>query len=300
VARDKVELEFMHTSQDKYGDFKHLKLQLNSFFFIRPFTCENMGRFHASFQYLLEICYLFCHIIARGLLERHDHPKCQGHSSMHSYDSPAFKYGDYEGFLLHEGCHLINATVSQFLQHADDRRMRLLYFMPHGSQFRNDSTYKSCLSVANQVQDVLFLLKETFKILSPFQTPVDFHGENNLLRLWVSRDPTLLQPSQHGINSEEFDLMMSQRHNQRCFHRCIHRFVSKEINQEMFDSFETFIDPFFASSQIEIPGNSRDLRRLFSNMTRSIHSLDMGQVFSFSSGSFVFFWLIPCCVLSTN
>ncbi len=277
ATRDKLELEFIQTSLEKYGDFKNLKLTLNSFFFLRPFTCKNLGRFHASFQYLLEICYLFCHIIAKGLLERHDHYKCQGQTSVHAFDSPVFKYHDYDGFLLHEGCFLIHATVSRFLQQADDRRMRLLDFMPYGLQFRNDPTYKSCLSLANQVHDLLFLLKESFKILSPLHTHGDSHGEGNPLRLWFPRDPS---PYQSGINCQT----LSARHNQQCFHRCIHRFVSKDINQEVFDSFEMFIDPFFASSQSQIHGSSRDLRRLFCNMTRSIHSLDLGQVFSFSSG----------------
>jgi hypothetical protein len=121
--------------------------------------------------------------------------------------------------------------------------------------------------------------------LFPLESETEFHGEANVLRLWLPRDPTSVQSSQHCINSEEFDLIMSHRHNQRFLHRCIYRSLTKDINQEVFDSFETFIDPFFASSQIIIPGNSRDLRRLFSNLTRSINSLEMGQVYSFSSGS---------------
>ena len=270
AARDKLEHEFIAMSQEKYGEFKKLKLTLNSFFFLRPLTVESLGRFHSSFQYLLEICYLFCHIIAKGLLERHDHPTCQGKGSAHSYEN-------YENFLEQEGCKQIRATVSQFLEYADDRRMRLIDFMPYGLLFKDDPTYKSCLSVANQVQDTLFFLKETFKILSP---PPSL--EPNPLTIWLQTHPP--QSGFLGMNSEEFDLSMSHRHNQRFMQRSIHRLVTKTSNHDVFDSLETFIDPFFASSRIKNAGNPRDLRRLFYNMTRSVHSLDMGQVFSFSTG----------------
>ncbi len=278
AARDKLEHEFIAMSQEKYGEFKRLKLTLNSFFFLRPLTVESLGRFCSSFQYLLEICRLFCHIIAKGLLERHDHPTCQGTGSAHSYQ-------DYPNFLTQEGCNQIDKTVSQFLEYADDRRMRLINFMPYGLQFKDDPTYKSCLSVANQVQDTLFFLKETFKILSPPSGSLDpLNLKPNPLTIWL---PTPPHPLQSGFNSEEFDLSMSHRHNQRFMQRSIHRAATKTSNHDVFDSFETFVDPFFASSRIQNAGNlrdPRDLRRLFYNMTRSVHSLDMGQVFSFSTG----------------
>jgi hypothetical protein len=273
-------------SKHHHKAFLHsFKNKDTSMLLFRPFGCESLGRFHASFHYLLEICYSFCHIIGKGLLERHDHVKCQGAASQHNYDSPYFKYDDYEKFKKHEGCSLIYESVCKFLQEADTRRMRLLDFMPYGVQFRDDPTYKSCLSVANQVQDTLFLLKETFK---------------NLFKLTASpsADPLTPQISSPAFESnmhnqqniDNFDREISHRHNQRCMNRSICCYVIQPIaepeyyNNKTFESFERFVDPFFVLKTAGNEADPRDMRRLFANLNRSIHSLELGYVCSFSTG----------------
>ena len=286
-----------HTFLKWFEDMKRDK-EKTSFFFLRPFGAESVGRFHASFQYLLEVCYAFCHIIAKGLLERHDHPKFQG--DQHAYRN-------YDDFRKHEGCFMIYQTVREFLLDADSCRMRLLDFMPYGLQFRDDPTYKSCLFVANQVQDILFFLKETFKDLSLPQLPQAIENAKNPLspsHLLFNGEAFKKCSSDlhHQQNVEEFDLRMSIRHNELCMNRGIHGFVAVPTDDiigyvtQTFESFERFVDPFFVLRTVENQANPRDMRRLFSNLKRSIHTLEMGHVCSFSSG-LCFFLLVSCSIL---
>jgi hypothetical protein len=283
----------------KWFDNKKQNKDKVSFFFLRPFGAESLGRFHASFQYLSELCYAFCHIIAKGLLERHDHHKFQG--DQHAYDLPYFKYKNYDEFKKHEGCSNIYKTILEFLVDADSCRMRLLDFMPFGLQFRDDPTYKSCLSIANQVQDTLFLLKETFKDLSLPQANGDIRNPLSPPHLVFNGEAfTKCRSDPHNQrNVEEFDVQMSIRHNELCMNRGIHGFVAVPRDDvigyvtQNFESFERFVDPFFVLRTIENQANLRDMRRLFSNLKRSIHSLEMGHVCSFSSG--LFFCLLFLC-----
>ncbi len=265
----------------------------------RPFGCESLGRFHSSFQYLSEICRLFCHIIAKGLLERHDHVKCQDVDPQHLYDSPDFKYDCYDTFKVNEGCNLIYESVHNFLLEADTRRMRLLYLLPYGLQYRDDPTYISCLFFADQVQDTLFLIKETFKELfkkppsplsPPFKSPTTPPSPPNPLSVsFLPKEPCeKVKLNQHNQNNiDEFDDIISQRHNQRCMNRSICCYVegdSVDHDIKVFESFKQFVDPFFVLHSSDSEAHPRDLRRLFSNLKRSIYSLELGHVCSFSTG----------------
>ncbi len=285
-------------SKHHHKAFLHsFKNKDSSMVLFRPFGCESLGRFHASFHYLLEICYSFCHIIAKGLLDRHDHIKCQGSASQHAYDSPDFSHGydSYAKFNKHEGCHLIYDVVHRFLQEADARRMRLLDFLPYGVQFRDDPTYKSCLSVANQVQDTLFLLKETFKNL--FKPTASSSGTiANPLTLQISSAAFELN-LHNQQNIDAFDRDMSHRHNQRCMNRSICCYVSQKQPEDYvikaFESFERFVDPFFVLQNADNQADHRDMRRLFANLNRSIYSLELGHVCSFSTGFLILvIWLL--------
>ena len=199
---------------------------------------------------------------------------------------------------------MIYQTVREFLLGADSCRMRLLDFMPCGLHFRDDPTYKSCLFVANQVQDILFFLKETFKDLSLPQAIENAKNPLSPSHLLFNGEAFKKCSSDlhHQQNVEEFDLRMSIRHNQLCMNRGIHGFVAVPTDDiigyvtQTFESFERFVDPFFVLRTVENQANPRDMRRLFSNLKRSIHTLEMGHVCSFSSG-LCFFLLVSCSIL---
>lgn len=295
-----------HTSFFKWFEDK------SEFLLFRPFGSESLGRFHVSFQYLLEICYLFCHIIAKGLLERYDHVNYQRESNQHGYDSIEFNYDSYDSFKRIEGCKEIYESIHQFLQEANARRMRLLDFMPYGLHFRDDPTYKSCLFVANQLQDTLFLLKETFKNLFPLKPSSE--NVNALCPAFIPKSPLNIGkrsedfkshlPNQRNVDAFDhtaFDHTLCHRHNQRNMNRSICCYVYNDNYDEIaFDSFERFIDPFFVlHSPLDSESSPRDMRRLFSHLKRSIHSLELGHVCSFSTGLwFVFLFHLPFHTLS--
>jgi hypothetical protein len=281
----------------------------SEFLLFRPFGSESLGRFHVSFQYLLEICYLFCHIIAKGLLERYDHVNYQKASNQHAYDSMEFKYDNYDLFKRIEGCKEIYECIHQFLQEADARRIRLLDFMPYGLQFRDDPTYKSCLFVANQVQDTLFLLKETFKNLFPLKSSslssLSSDDVNALSPLNIDKRSEDFKFHLHNQrNIDAFERTLCNRHNQRNMNRSICCYVvNNDYDYLAFDSFERFIDPFFVlrTRTVDSESSPRDMRRLFSHLKRSIHSLEMGYVCSFSTGLwFVFLSHLPFHTLSSD
>ena len=119
--------------------------------------------------------------------------KCQDVDPQHIYDSPDFKYDDYDAFKENEGCSLIYESIYNFLLEADTRRMRLLYLLPYGLQYRDDPTYISCLFLADQVQDTLFLIKETFKEL--FLPTVPPTPPNPLSVSFLPKEPA--QSEQH-------------------------------------------------------------------------------------------------------
>ena len=290
VARDKLELDFV-AEQNSVSGFKELKL--SSFFFFRPFPCESLGRFHASFEYLLEVCYLFCHLIAKGLLERYDHHAMheryeQWPQHEHLYDTPVYLYDGYQKFLLHEGCSTIYPTVVKFLRQADDRRIQLLDVMPFGARFRDDATYKSCLTVANRVQDTLFLLKETLKNLWEGPIPSSNASDLNPLDFFINPLPDDYRFN-HCYCYQKRRCESCMRHNQRCLRRSIYCFNTDSTEQvELnFEIFERFVDPFFVLPTLGDDHDldkAPDLRHLFSDLKRSVHSLELGFVCSFSNG----------------
>ena len=318
-ARDQSEKAFVEKKSSVPG-FKEMKL--SSFFFFRPFASESLGRFHASFEYLLEVCYLFCHLIAKGLLERYDHKSMQVDLREHLYDTVAFKYDDYQTFLRREGCILIYPTVVKFLRQADDRRMQLLDIMPFGAHLRDDATYKSCLTVANRVQDTLFLLKETLKnvldypipdTLPPQCTPSELNPlDTNINMLHPRNSSALSHPLPTGYRFNHCYCYQNQRcescmkHNQGCLRRSIYCFNSSiaeptEVERN-FEIFERFIDPFFVLPTLDDYddlGKARDLRHLFLDLKRSLHSLELGFVCSFSKGVSLS-WCFCVFVLYTN
>jgi hypothetical protein len=284
-----------HKISTKIERFEGQNIQspLYPFVFFRPFGCESLGRFHASFQYLLELCYLFCHIVAKGLLERHDHVKCQSESFDHAYDSRHFSYDCYEKFLVHEGCSQIFVSLVQFLQQADDRRMRLLDLLPSGTLFRDDPTYKSCLFIANQVQDTLFLLKETFKnVFSVFPEQLNSRKGIELPNPFCFFSDVVSNDDKYRFKSREFDDKIRFRHNQLPLLRSIYDHGGLGVSEEAFQSFKRFVDPYFILHFDGSGSNPRSMHDFFSHLKRSIYSLEMGHVCSFSTGLFFSVWFI--------
>jgi hypothetical protein len=77
------------------------------------------------------------------------------------------------------------------------------------------------------------------------------------------------------------------RHNQRCLRRSIYCFNTDSTEQvELnFEIFERFVDPFFVLPTLGDDHDlDKDLRTLFSDLKRSVHSLELGFVCSFSNG----------------